>query len=960
MTCCYAGKRIEFTGEAVGRFKRSNKRGDITVSGSGLTTVIIEGEYSDVPNCNPDKDALSKMSVFDEAMNQKIGTTIAVCYPKGARSWNIDDVQQELLQGARLQYATFIQEKDSETIIRFPEKGYITGDIWSLTDLAVILTNPYHKIVEIAEDTSIALRSAMQNLQDALCLEPNIEQQLAVAIGRPGGLDSFSIISMIWLNAFLFQDRIAEFYNKEVPLRAKLRDYQKVIPSRTYDAWQSILKINYQSIYKPASDVLGILLNNVNTQAIADVLTSIADTAEKIDTESLGLFDIGGELFQGVISDRDNAASYYTKPAIAEFLARIVAHKMLSVDLRAENYSNYRELRIGDFACGTGTLLRAMYRRLASLTQQEEFTSEQISKLHRYMMEEGFCGIDISPIAAHLTASSLSNAMPQTKYRNTNIGVISVGGKEGRTGSIEFLQESQQPDLLKGDHRQGSLFSESIGVDGSRLSVLNDSFDVIIMNPPYQRARGQQKQFDVAGVTEKDRKLAIERCRSICSKIPSINLQAGLGNVFCELAMRSLNTGGRLGIILPMTAAQAQSWGKMRSFLERNFDDLTVISFSQGSKGGEHSLSADTHMGEIMITGTRRRELRGKDEQHTITFVVINNQLADIKDAIEIARSINATLDGRGARKEGHIRLGDSNYGYWMIAPVQYGQPWSYVGIQNFNLITLARHLVAVNELIPLGSSNKLCTIPMTTIGHVLDVGSTHDLIGHPVGGDQRGQYEMHKIDNQDIHKIVSLWAAYSEKQAQILVDPTHYGLSMNPDDVDKVQAVQSSASNLFYQRNVRWTSQKILVAKTNKPVLGGRAWTSLRNNNPKYRDDVVEFAFSLFANSILGILVHWSYTQRQQAGRSLVQVKAIKTLPCINIHDERIYNKAERLMKKHQGLLNKKLDRLQFAFKDATRQRIDDCVAELLDIPLDSKGHCQILRDLAKSWCDEPSVRGA
>ena len=104
MTGCYPGNRISFIGEAVGRLGKngSHKRGDIMIGGFGLTPVVVEGEYSDRPGCNPDKDALNKLGVFDKRTNQPIRTAVAVRYPKLASSWKIGEVDKNLVDGATL------------------------------------------------------------------------------------------------------------------------------------------------------------------------------------------------------------------------------------------------------------------------------------------------------------------------------------------------------------------------------------------------------------------------------------------------------------------------------------------------------------------------------------------------------------------------------------------------------------------------------------------------------------------------------------------------------------------------------------------------------------------------------------------------------------------------------------------------------------------------------------------
>ena len=179
------------------------------------------------------------------------------------------------------------------------------------------------RLFEIAKSTSSSLKAAMQNLQDTLSFRPEVEEKVAIAIGRPSGLDSFFYyINDLAQCFFCFKTELLNFMKETSPRRASLYNH-KILPTKVYEAWRGILSINYQSIYKPATDVLKIMLDNVDIKATAYCLTTIADTADKNrNSVPLGLFDIGGELFQEVISDRDDAASYYTKPTIAEFLSR--------------------------------------------------------------------------------------------------------------------------------------------------------------------------------------------------------------------------------------------------------------------------------------------------------------------------------------------------------------------------------------------------------------------------------------------------------------------------------------------------------------------------------------------------------------------------------------------------------------------------------------------------------------
>ena len=55
-------------------------------------------------------------------------------------------------------------------------------------------------------------------------------------------------------------------------------------------------------------------------------------------------------------------------------------------------------LRIGDFACGTGALLSAVYDQVAA---RHERAGGDAAALHRVMMEQVLYGCDVMPSAVH-------------------------------------------------------------------------------------------------------------------------------------------------------------------------------------------------------------------------------------------------------------------------------------------------------------------------------------------------------------------------------------------------------------------------------------------------------------------------------------------------------------------------------------------------------------------------------
>ena len=235
-----------------------------------------------------------------------------------------------------------------------------------------------------------------------------------------------------------------------------------------------------------------------------------------------------------------------------------------------------------------------------------------------------------------------------------------------------------------------------------------------------------------------------------------------------------------------------------------------------------------------------------------------------------------------------------------------------------------------------------------------------------------------------------SLWASDAEAQTKLTVEPTHYGLDVGPRlgdareraiaklerqlsrtnggkpsesaiaracaeaeanersrSQDALAEMRRCQSTLFYQRGIFWPSQVALAGVTDKPVMGGRAWCALLHDDP-----VVRFGFAIWANSTLGMVVHWSRAQRTQHGRSSAQLEGIRQMPCPDFNETATYSRACELLESESELLRATLKPARDAYRDPARAELDNAAARLLGIP-----GAESLRDLAHNWCSEPSV---
>ena len=144
-----------------------------------------------------------------------------------------------------------------------------------------------------------------------------------------------------------------------------------------------------------------------------------------------------------------------------------------------------------------------------------------------------------------------------------------------------------------------------------------------------------------------------------------------------------------------------------------------------------------------------------------------------------------------------------------------------------------------------------------------------------------RGAFRFLPLGENGIHgRDRSLWRADSKKQTQLVVLPTPKGESHNGVDKrgksysteESMERVRQTTSTCFYGNLVRLTSQKLLIAITEGKVMGGLAWTAV-----SHEDSRVLKMLSLWGNSIFGLLVHWTRSNRSQDGRAIARAKTIR-----------------------------------------------------------------------------------
>ena len=935
----------ERTGLVAGR-GNTGKRLDILVLDTHSPPVAIECSYD---ASDADKDAIARLGRGLHVGNLKIRTAISVHVSPRNRQRSQSEINEALRNGEPLHYALHQLPQHQPGAggraapRRWPSTGFLEGTVGHLSELLSVAALPKEDIEYVADEVAALVRAAALGLQTFL---PSATQsKIARTVQQRSPLRGLLTTMVLWLNALLTQQRLHyQGAIQEPSLDFSVR--RQPLPSEQVEVWKRIQEKNWRAIFDPAIEVLSLAVN-FSPAAARDALATLGKAVQQIEQARLGLhINVGAELFPKLSEDRKQAAAFYTQPATAELLAGLTLRQG---DLPASEWADgalFANRALADLACGTGTLLRAGYRRILAFHERAGGTMASVAALHRAAMESGLVGTDISPIAAHLTSSSLAAIGVGEPYGDTRIGWVEVGGVTAAVGSLEYLRAASVSDLFD------TVASRSTGKGevGHSVEVRERSVDWILMNPPYSRTRGGQSAFDIAGLSDKERKSCQKRW-GVLTKGEPANRQAGMAASFLALARKKIKQGGRIGFVLPLTAAFAESWAVTRRMVEREFEDIVAVAVAAGQALGRDALSADTGMEEMLLVGTAAPPPRpGK---RVIRLVTLARPVNRAGEAGEIARVILAALEAGGGGGSVHpVMAGNEEIGQVCLFEVDGdGAPWGPLGATHMGL-ALAAEALARGRLEFDGLSESL-GVAMSCVGDLFGIGPTHDRIGHPAGGDGRGAFRFFPVTGPDdaLGSDRALWAADSAAQRRLLVLPTHKGTAPSGVGSDALrQEMRRRRSPLHYARNMRWTSQALLAAAAERPVMGGRAWTALLHDS-----EIVQKAFALWANSTLGMMVHWTQGQRTQTGRSTTQIAALHRIPCPRL-DRLPEAVLRRAAARFDELAARELRPACQAHADPVRIAIDDAVRCVFGLSGEAG---TVMAALRRLWCAEPSVHG-
>ena len=689
--------------------------------------------------------------------------------------------------------------------------------------------------------------------------------------------------------------------------------------------WETLLKVNYQPIFADAVQmVTAIATDDGLVNELLSILCKAAN--DLVKTRLAQIHELAGEVFQKLIVDRKYVKANYTLPTSAALLSTLVCPEL----------PDGRLPKVADFACGTGSLLNGVYKRVQRLYEQQG--DKDSADIHKEMLENNLAGSDIMPNATHLTFASLASAHPEMPLGATRIVTAPYGKQPNESfavGALELLDEELLLPMMDTEAVQlGG--EESAAVEIKRL-FRNGEMDIVIQNPPFRKHSADANTgipkvaFQGTQTPEEEKK---ELQRALKRKETRVaHGTAGHHSHFVELADRKLKAGGTMGVILPATILASASMQKVRDMWATEYHNVYVITIA-GAKGKENAFSSDTEMAECIVAATKG--IGGNTG--TATFVSLTKRPNSLLEATEVANQIL-----RGGTED-TVNVGEDELGKLVTCPILVGNTWGATRIKTLAVLETADKLA--NSVLSLPRHNTPIRVPMARIEDIAVVGYTHPMIKG-----KHGAFQMAKGYEKTSDGYPAIWVADCKQQRAMVVFPDSHAKIRSGKEA-QAQRVLERISRAHYYLSSRFNATSAIAMLTEEPSIGASEITNVAFQHPRY-----EIAWTLWCNSTLGLVCHWMHSQKQQAGRGRLTSSTFKTLPTLDVHqlsDDALSNADaifERL--KYERMLP-----LNECAADEIRHELD---AELLTNVLGIQdvnvlASMQTLRELL---CAEPSIQG-
>jgi len=717
---------------------------DVMVDFQGLR-LIIEGEFGH--RTRAAQAAAQKRASQSALERVQLGLAhvgVALTYPQSLRRVRAERLKDELAD-ATLRFA-IITEVTEPQLKLFPDEKAPEFAKGKLDDLVEALRRAYEQLVrdEVLDQAARRVDRSLDRFVASLLGQPATTERFkaVLELREPAGpgtkgkqpdtrealsaRERFAInrvSGLVIVNAMIFQEVLAQTDERIRPLHQFYGDIEAVPQLATH--WQYILsEIDYYPIFHIAR---GLLCAMSGDKKCTGAIWGFIEVARRIVERRAALrHDLAGRIYHLLLADAKYLGAYYTSIPAAVLLLKIA----LDPSLWQYDWSDIeaiKKFRVGDLACGTGTLLMAAADAILDnhiRRSVQHGTKPDPKEVNRRLVSDVLYGFDVLESAIHLTASTLALRNPEVKIDHTHLGCRPLGGKGLALGSLDFIASPEM----------GDLYTQPVSGNANRKTPRAErlpSFDLCVMNPPFTRSMGGNLLF--GHLPKSERRPLQNKLKSLVrGKAVPANITAGLGSVFAAIGDQYLREQGRLALVLPRAVLSGVAWKKTREFIEDRYHLEWIIT----SHEPDHwNFSENTNLSEVLLVARKRQE---PSDDERVTCASVWSQPRNAVEALAIARVLREerapdVLDAQGALE---LTIGNRKVGEALSVPWAWlrGRNWGLpCAFAQAELVRVLFHLAAGKLYLPgqgtfPAGDSKLPLCPLGELGELgFDCRDIHD-----------------------------------------------------------------------------------------------------------------------------------------------------------------------------------------------------------------------------------------
>ena len=473
--------------------------------------------------------------------------------------------------------------------------------------------------------------------------------------------DGCTIATLLMMNAAMLHQRISEGrWLSGISDLAAIKNDANVV-RRISREWARIMSHDFLPILKPALEAIYAIEETGKTGGLECALRHIAAEAERIaETYADMGADHAGPLFNRVMGNQASDGAFFTRPTAASIAARLTLDACAGADWSEAQV--WKDHKIVDLACGSGTLLAAMLTEMKRRAKEKGASNGRLARLQKLGVEETIKGLDINPVSLQLAASQLTTGNQDIRYRRMGLHLMPYGphqhnSKRVSVGTLELLGQraviprNNDLGLADDDIVSQATWGPSDDTElEDAVSAVKDA-RIVIMNPPFtNRAKmGEKFPKEIQRLIRSRADMMEEILVEADPGLSEFADKNSIGPLFVALAEHvQKHHDGVVSMINPTIALSATSGLRERQVLAQRFHIYTVLTCHQPSN---INMSQNTNINESIVVMRRHRD----GPKPRTRFVHLDKMPVDESEVEDLHRCLLQCPQGQIANGWGEV-----------------------------------------------------------------------------------------------------------------------------------------------------------------------------------------------------------------------------------------------------------------------------------------------------------------